>query len=245
VTKDGDFRWIEVFARLTLNAEEEIIGTSGTLRDVTDRRRAEAELAESEERFRRLSEGAFEGIALSEEGRILDVNNKFAEMFGYEVDELRHMNALQLVAPESHDAVMRAIVTNSEVTYESVGVRKDGSMFPIEVLGKVIPYQGRLARITAVRDITERKEVERMKSEFVSTVSHELRTPLTSIRGALGLVVGGIAGELPAKAKGMIDIAHKNSERLVRLINDILDIEKIESGKMMLEMQIGAIEAAD
>jgi PAS domain S-box-containing protein len=238
LTKDGDFRWIEVYARLTLDAAGEIVGTSGTLRDVTDRRRAEAELAESEERFRRLSEGAFEGIALSEQGIVIDTNSKFAEMFGYEVDELRQFPALQLVAPECYAQVSRAIATNSELRYESIGVRKDGSTFPIEVLGKVIPYQGRLARITAVRDITERKEVERMKSEFVSTVSHELRTPLTSIRGALGLVVGGIAGELPVRARSMIDIAHKNSERLVRLINDILDIEKIESGKMTLEMQI-------
>ncbi|MFT3931688.1 MAG: PAS domain S-box protein [Spongiibacteraceae bacterium] len=92
-------------------------------------------------------------------------------------------------------------------------------------------------------DITELKRVARMKSEFVSSVSHELRTPLTSIRGSLGLVASGAVGELPAAAKDLIDIAHKNSERLSLLINDILDIEKIESGKMRLDIQPHSLRA--
>jgi signal transduction histidine kinase/ActR/RegA family two-component response regulator len=85
--------------------------------------------------------------------------------------------------------------------------------------------------------ITERDKVERMKSEFISAVSHELRTPLTSIRGSLALVVGGVVGELPAAFKPLIDIALKNSERLILLVNDILDMEKIEAGKMEFDMQ--------
>lgn len=78
------------------------------------------------------------------------------------------------------------------------------------------------------------------KSDFLATVSHELRTPLTSIRGALALIAGGVAGELPAAAKPLIDIAHKNSERLILLVNDILDMEKIEAGKM--EFNIGPVK---
>ncbi|MDW5441663.1 ATP-binding protein [Polaromonas sp. SM01] len=86
-------------------------------------------------------------------------------------------------------------------------------------------------------DITELKRIDRMKSEFVSTVSHELRTPLTSIRGSLGLIAGGVAGQLPEAVKTLVGIAKTNCERLIRLINDILDIEKIESGKMKLDLQ--------
>ena len=86
--------------------------------------------------------------------------------------------------------------------------------------------------LAIIRDISERKAADRLKNEFISTVSHELRTPLTSILGALGLVAGGVAGEIPPKARAMLEIAHANSERLVRLINDILDTEKIESGRM-------------
>ena len=87
-------------------------------------------------------------------------------------------------------------------------------------------------------DITERKRIDRMKTEFVSTVSHELRTPLTSISGSLGLVASGIAGPLPERAKGMIAIAHKNSQRLSRLIDDLLDMEKLVEGKVRLDMSI-------
>ena len=78
--------------------------------------------------------------------------------------------------------------------------------------------------------------MERLKNEFVSTVSHELRTPLTSIRGSLGLLAGGMAGELPDKARQLVEIAHSNSNRLTRLVNDILDAEKIESGKMRFDL---------
>jgi PAS domain S-box-containing protein len=86
-----------------------------------------------------------------------------------------------------------------------------------------------------LRDITERKEVERLKNEFVSTVSHELRTPLTSIRGSLGLLAGGVAGAIPEGARDLVEMAKSNTERLIRLVNDILDLEKMDSGKMELQ----------
>jgi PAS domain S-box-containing protein len=86
------------------------------------------------------------------------------------------------------------------------------------------------------RDITVRQEIDRLKSEFITTVSHELRTPLTSIRGSLGLLAGGAAGDLSSTAKKMVDIAYKNSERLTRLVNDILDIERIEGGKLAFQI---------
>ena len=89
--------------------------------------------------------------------------------------------------------------------------------------------------LAIVRDITERRAVERMKDEFISVVSHELRTPLTSIRGSLGLLAGGMMGALPEKGRHMLDIAVSNTDRLVRLINDILDIERMESGKITME----------
>jgi PAS domain S-box-containing protein len=96
--------------------------------------------------------------------------------------------------------------------------------------GKVIGIVG------MSHDITARQEIDRLKSEFITTVSHELRTPLTSIRGSLGLLAGGAAGEIPHSAKTMVDIAYKNSERLTRLVNDILDIERIEGGKLAFQI---------
>ena len=115
---------------------------------------------------------------------------------------------------------------------EVEGIRKDGSAFPIDIAINEMWIGEERYFCSIMRDITERKKVDRMKNEFVSTVSHELRTPLTSIRGALGLVGSGSAGELPEKAQPLVDIATKNCDRLIRLINDILDIEKIEANKM-------------
>ncbi len=86
--------------------------------------------------------------------------------------------------------------------------------------------------VTVAVDISLRRRMEQMKTEFISTVSHELRTPLTAIRGALGMLIGGIGGQISDEARPLLGIAHKNSERLVRLINDILDIEKLEAGRL-------------
>jgi signal transduction histidine kinase len=88
----------------------------------------------------------------------------------------------------------------------------------------------------SMRHAIQRKQIENIKSEFISIVSHELRTPLTSIHGSLGLITGAMTDEVPEKILRLINIAHKNSERLILLINDILDIEKIDSGQMYFEM---------
>ena len=95
-------------------------------------------------------------------------------------------------------------------------------------------------------DISQRKQMERLKDEFVATVSHELRTPLTSISGSLGLLVGQWSGSLPESATRLVSIAHKNIQRLVRLINDILDIEKIESGRVVFNFtRVGLRQVAE
>jgi len=124
------------------------------------------------------------------------------------------------------------------LTKKSVyGTKKNGEKFPIEVnLSKVITEDKNVI-LLVIRDITERKRMEQMKNEFVSTVSHELRTPLTSLRGSLGLITSGKMGELSEKIKGLLDIANNNCSRLINLINDILDIEKIEAGKMDFEIK--------
>ena len=107
--------------------------------------------------------------------------------------------------------------------------------------GSVQYFEARVAScgeneaLVIVRDITQRITVDRMKDEFVSVVSHELRTPLTSIRGSLGLVAGGVTGVLPQDAQRMVDITVSNTDRLIRLTNDILDIERMESGRVAME----------
>src|SRR6185436_14863114 len=101
---------------------------------------------------------------------------------------------------------------------------KDGRLFPIETSTSLIQLGDSELLLGIDRDVTKRKEIDLLKTEFISTVSHELRTPLTSIRGSLGLIAGGVAGQIPERAKSLVGIAAKNCERLVRLINDILDV---------------------
>jgi PAS domain S-box-containing protein len=118
-------------------------------------------------------------------------------------------------------------------------IRKDGTAFP--VLLTLSALRNKFGEITGylgiAHDISEIKRVDQQKNEFVSTVSHELRTPLTSISGALGLVVNGLAGKLPDQASKMINVAHNNALRLIHLVNDLLDMEKLLAGEMKFDLQ--------
>jgi diguanylate cyclase (GGDEF)-like protein/PAS domain S-box-containing protein len=125
-----------------------------------ERLRAEEALRESEERFRRLSEATFEGIAIHVDGRIVECNPALAAMFGYDPGELRGMPISQLAAPESREAVKRNVASGREEPYEAFGARKDGSRFTGELRGRSIPYKGRTARVTTIRDITHRRQAE-------------------------------------------------------------------------------------
>jgi hypothetical protein len=115
------------------------------------------------------------------------------------------------------------------------GRRKDGTVFPFELSLFEFETDSGKRIAGSVRDISERREVERLKNEFISTVSHELRTPLTSIRGSLSLISSGMFGSLPAEALELVGIAQRNSERLIGLINDILDLDRLDAGRMTLE----------
>ncbi|WP_331040720.1 CHASE3 domain-containing protein [Allosphingosinicella sp.] len=178
-------------------------------------------------------------------GYIESLNPAAAAMYGYAPEELigRHVEVLfaDPPKPEHLELFLERLagnkVSRSSHVQEFVGKRRDGSTFTTDVATSAVPLADGLHFVAVIRDVTERRRVEQMKTEFVSTVSHELRTPLTSIAGSLGLLAGGAAGALPERADKLIKIAHSNSERLVRLINDILDIEKIESGKMTFDIQ--------
>jgi PAS domain S-box-containing protein len=201
---------------------------------VMRRKRAEEEMRESEERFRRLADASQEGIIISRHGYLLEANAAWARMFGYELSDAPGMEAAMLVPPEHREALAARLVRNGEDAYITRCVRKDGTTFESAITAKIVLWQGLPARVTVVRDVTEWQRVNRMKSEFVSTVSHELRTPLTSVRGALGLLEGGVVGAINPKALDLIRMARENTDRLIRLINDMLDLDKIEAGRLDL-----------
>ncbi|MBT8470445.1 MAG: PAS domain S-box protein, partial [Deltaproteobacteria bacterium] len=199
-----------------------------------------------EQRLRTLFETAVDAIiTIDEAGVIEDVNAVAKRLLGYEPPELVGQQVGVLMPPRHRERLEKYLRHNPDdpgaktiaTTQEAIAVRKDGTEFPVEISVSEMRLGGRRMFTGIVRDITERKRIEQLKTEFVSTVSHELRTPLTSIRGALGLVAGGHVGEIPDEAQEMINIALNNSGRLVRLINDILDVEKIQSGKLDFEIR--------
>lgn len=216
------------------------------VRDITNRKRAEAALQDSEARFRSAFEDAPIGMALiGMDNRWLKTNPMLCDMLGYSEAELRKMNASAVIHPEDVNKFRYCVeqVQSNETRNAQAELRyccHEGSL----VWGMLSLSLVRDARyqplyyVAQIQDITERQAIDRMKNEFISIVSHELRTPLTAIRGFLGLLNTGIYDKKPDKAKHMIGQALINSDRLVRLVNDILDLERLSSGKVELVMQV-------
>jgi PAS domain S-box-containing protein len=179
---------------------------------------------------------------------ILKINRGARRNLGYAQPEMEGRSVLELLPHFSGQQLRNLLEPLStgeqiECIYHTEYRRKDGGLYEVEVHTQSGLSHGRRVFVQIALDETERKRIERMKSEFISSVSHELRTPLTSIRGALGLVNAGAVGGLPEKAMAMVRIAHSNAERLSRLVNDLLALEKSVSGSLSLEVR--EVQVAD
>jgi PAS domain S-box-containing protein len=195
-----------------------------------------------------LLDSAGEGIfGIDATGTVTFANPAAARMTQYTPDKLAGRSLHRLVLHTKVDGTpyppeecpMLASLVDGAIhrCYHDVCWRQDGTAFPVEYTSTPIVDGTRIkGAVVVLRDATDRREVERVKDEFTSVVSHELRTPLTSIRGSLGLLESGVLGPLPEKGRRMIQIAVENTDRLVRLINDILDVERIDSGEMHLRV---------
>jgi PAS domain S-box-containing protein len=188
-----------------------------------------------------------EGIyGLDAEGRTRFVNEAAARMTGHDPRALLGRRPHDLVHHTKDDGsrypaeecpALKAITSGEPQHVDGeLYWRSDGTSFPVEFTAVPTVEDGRVTgAVVTFRDVTERLEVQRLKDEFTSLVSHELRTPLSSIRGALGLIASGVMGDLSERGKRMVEIAASNSDRLVRLINDLLDMERMESGLATLQ----------
>jgi PAS domain S-box-containing protein len=217
--------------------------------------------SELEERLRiqealRNSQALFAGIVNIADDAIISIdsnqcitlfNSGAEKIFGYENQEVlgkpldlllpnRYTQAHRKHVAEFHDSPSQA--RRMAERREIYGKRKDGSEFPAEASISKLKLGEEIVYTVYLQDISDRKEIERIKDEFISVVSHELRTPLTSMHGSLGMLASGLIKSDSEQGKRLLQIATNSSERLVRLINDILDIERIESGSVKMEKQV-------
>ena len=239
-----------VLASLTLIAA--FVRTAMTFGDMKTLSRGGKELSLRNESILR---AAGEGIyGIDRDGMVTFANPAATRMTGHEPEDLLGHRQHELIHHTKPDGTpypaaecpVWASLDDGTVHHsaEDVYWRKDGSSFPVEYTSTPILEGDRVTGAVVVfKDITDRREVERAKDEFTSVVSHELRTPLTSIRGSLGLLESGVLGPLPEQGQRMVEIAVENTDRLVRLINDILDIERIDAGK--IDMNPVPCEAAE
>lgn len=219
----------------------------GSLLDITEQHAALAAEQWSQELARRVLESAGEAyVQFSTEGLVTEWNVQAERTFGWTRSEaIGRPLAARVAAPAERDSIERLLGLHSDPDsleqladhFDHLMVHSSGRGFPAEVTVWTTEDGSERVFSCVIRDVSERRAAERAKNEFVAVVGHELRTPLTSIHGALGLLRAGLLGDLNTRGQQMVDIAAHNTERLVRLINDILDIERLDSGKVALKMQ--------
>jgi PAS domain S-box-containing protein len=186
-------------------------------------------------------------LGTDQHGRVTFANPAAAAMLGNQPGALigRFVHAIvhedvygSPTACASHCYIRRGLFAKDGAQGQDIFYRPDGSSFPVEFTLTPMQVHGSVTgSVLNFRDVSQRQALDRMKDEFISTVSHELRTPLTSIRGSLGLLSTGMLGEVNEKAANLLRIAVNNSDRLVRLINDILDLERLQSGRAPLSFR--------
>ncbi|MCB0403542.1 MAG: PAS domain S-box protein [Bdellovibrionales bacterium] len=207
----------------------------------------EQRLRESEDLFRKFSEATSEAIVIHQRGTILEANQRAARLFGYEIDDMKGMHVSQFVAPESLKETIQHIEQRDETPFELTSMRKDGSLFSSEANGRNISYKGQRVRVVAIRDVSAQKQAaerleravlesqraSRAKSVFLANMSHEIRTPLTAILGFAEILETMEVSH--RDFKDFMSRIRKNGQHLLRLVDDILDLTKVESGVLEVE----------
>ena len=245
---DGEHIWISMNAVMEPATEDSPAMLCGFSKDITGRKQMVRDIRESEERYKQLSDATFEAIFLSRNGICTGQNRTAERMFGYTLEEALGRPGTDWIHPESRETVRQHISTDSTAPYEAVALRKDGTTFPCEIQGRTARKKGELLRITALRDITERKRVmdaleaakeqaeaaNQAKSLFLANMSHEIRTPLNGIMGMLQLLQ---TTALTPEQEEFADIGVASCKRLVRLVSDILDLSKVEAGRLEIRSE--------
>jgi PAS domain S-box-containing protein len=241
---DDTYIWVRLRGVPVFDEAGTLMRVAGSLDDITKLKQAEAARQASEAAFRNSMECAAIGMALiSPEARLVKANKALSAITGYSEAEMLAMDARALFpdAFEEDRRQIRRLLAGEIAHYEmeQVFLTKGGRKAWVLVNATLArnPDGSPQHVVKQLLDISERKEMDRMKSEFISVVSHELRTPLTAIRGSLGLMATAMKDSLPPKALHLVEIGHRNSERLIALVNDILDMEKLAANRMPFELK--------
>lgn len=233
-----DYRWFAGQAKPERLSDGSVLW-HGYLHDIHEQEQARQTTERNEARLRSLFDFSPIGIALNdfETGQFLDLNNALIAPTDYTREEFIALSYWD-ITPQEYQSLEEQALANLNTTgrygpFEKEYIRKDGSRYPVRLQGMLSKEQdGRTVIWSLIEDITERRKLDKMKDQFISTVSHELRTPLTSIKGSLNLLAGGAVGSISDKAQALLVTAERNAQRLTTLINDLLDMEKLVAGKM-------------
>ena len=253
--KDGSYLWVLDRGQTVKNQAGKATRFIGFETDISDRKHSEEKLQKSEQRYRALMDNASDAIFLADDqGNLIEANHKAEVLLGYTREELSKLHVSQIhpldslkAVREHFQGVVEGIATSM---LESFVLRKDGSQVPVEITGSRIELDETFIAQGIFRDISDRKDYEhqlelanaeliratRLKDEFLANMSHELRTPLNSILGMSEGLLEGILGAINQRQTQAIAAIEKSGRHLLSLINDILDLSKIEAGKLELEI---------
>lgn len=261
ITKYGRKVWISWTNKAIKDDKGNLVGILSVGNDITKQRLATSKISESEDKFRTITEQSFIGIAILEDFKFKYVNQQFSDTLGYTIKEIlkwKPKEFFKLIHPEDRK---RIIETAENIYYGKSEVladlqfrasKKTGEVIWLEIISKTIPFDGKIANLIATLDITEKKEAERlvleenrklvefnkMRKDIITRVSHELKTPLTSIYGASQILLKHFDGKIDEDVLEFIEIFHRGALRLKKLVENLIDASRIESGKLELNLKM-------
>jgi signal transduction histidine kinase len=250
MAKDGTRVWVSLNAVPIRDADGTIDGGSIIARDITPFKRSEAILNRRQIQMDAILDAAREAMVLvAPDGSIAKANRRFSDLLGLDAhDQTRSVGTPLLSLSESFrqrfgDDGLRALIAttmSADRDVATVAIRQiwpEAHEFELSAAAVRGGDGDDLGHLYSFLDVTHEREVDRLKNDFVATVSHELRTPLTAISGFVDLMVNGTGGELPTRAQHYLNIVQTNNRRLTAIVDDLLDISRIESGKVNLSRQ--------
>lgn len=236
--------WVAVFAWARWKkSQHELALSRQHILAIAARLEAEKALHESHERLQALAEATFEGLLIHDRGLVIDVNEAFARLFGFKREEALGKPILPFLPPAVQEEMKARLLSPMPPSdaalapYEIAFQDPEGKGIHLEVRAKAMPYQGRTVHVAAFLNVTERRELERAKSELISVLSHELRGPLGSLHNSLEVLAHGTVGELPERARRMVSVALQSAGRLLRITKQSLEYDQLSTGRRALDLK--------